>query len=311
MSLRSVARVRHPALVPIVDVSQGEQDDVWVCSQPAHGVTLQRLLEVASLTPSQVAHITCGIQDGLGALYRSGLAHGGLDASNVHIGADGQVRLSDGGLPAVMRRLSLPHSGRRFGGGADSSRSADVGALADLVTSMAGDQRRQGGAWRHPRARALCHVAGTAARAMAELGAQRAAVKSVVEDNLEALREAASRLLPDDTEGRAADELAELVRTLSPRPRPPLSPVSVHSRLTARPAPRFLLLIPQMSRRTRRWAAAGALLLLISLFGLGVALKGKHLSQQPVVRPLATAVGAAASRLTHLLGPLSAQIRGG
>ncbi len=146
---------------------------------------------------------------------------------------------------------------------------------------------------------------------MAEVGAQRAAVKSVVEDNLEALREAASRLLPDDTGGRVADELAELVRTLSPRPRPPLSPVSVHSQLTARPAPRFLLLIPQMSRRTRRWAAAGALLLLISLFGLGVALKGKHLSQQPVVRPLATAVGAAASRLTHLLGPVSAQIRGG
>jgi len=246
MSMRTLAQVSHPALVPIVEVT-GEDDSVWVRSEDAPGVSLRRLLVVTSLTPTQAAMIGLGILDGLAALQAAGRAHGDLHANNVHVGPDGGVRLSGGGLlPLLIMR------------DADGWRDADAVAVANLVMGMAGEKRRQGPAWRVPPAQDLVE----AARAIRRATIQTAGDQRAPDAALGALRRKASALLPEDMQGQTAAELGALVRALSLRPAPRVAPVPVHP---PDPEPPSHVQIPQLSRRARRWAIAVALVVVLCL----------------------------------------------
>jgi serine/threonine protein kinase len=117
---------------------------MWVLSELCEGVTLRRLLAVASLTAGQWLVVARSILAGLDALHRRGLVHGALHPGNVHVAADGRVRLADGGLaasspsPAVLdelrqRDLSAAWTLLRTAAAAAGRRSGWPAALAGLL----------------------------------------------------------------------------------------------------------------------------------------------------------------------------------
>lgn len=66
----------------------------WSVSEFVPGVSLDRLLGIAILTPAQAVHIASSIFTGLADLHAAGLVHGSLTSRKVMIGTDGSVRLS-------------------------------------------------------------------------------------------------------------------------------------------------------------------------------------------------------------------------
>ena len=250
-SIRGLAGVRHRALVPIVEVT-GEPAAVWIRSRLVPGVPLQRLLVIAVITPPQAAHIARGILDGLEALNAAGLPHGELHANNVHLGPNGEVWLSDGGL----RPLLAPEAGTDW-------HAADAAAVGTLVTAMAGDERRRGPTWRTPAAQDLLAAGGA---------------------GLEALHRQTLEVLPEAGHERVARELGALVHAVSLRSAPRPMPV-VAAQLV--PPPRGRLRIPQLSRRARRWALAGAAVVAIGLTSLWLGWRLLVSQHRVPVRPLA------------------------
>jgi len=90
----------RPHLLGVVGL-RAENGAVWVVSELDDGVCLRRVLEVVSLTPGQALVIAHAVVSGLAELHGAGLVHGRLHAGNVHLAADGRVRLGDGGLAAA------------------------------------------------------------------------------------------------------------------------------------------------------------------------------------------------------------------
>jgi len=132
-ALRRLCTFREPELVAVLgaELSDGR---VWVLSELCEGVTLRRLLAVASLTAAQWAVVARSILAGLGALHRRGLVHGALHPGNVHVAADGRVRLADGGLAVpAPSPASL-----------DELRQRDLSAAWSVLRTTAASGRRSG-----------------------------------------------------------------------------------------------------------------------------------------------------------------------
>ncbi len=281
-------RLGEPQLVRTADDQKRDYDGVWVRSELAPSLSLRRILAVTSLTPAQVAVIGLGILAGLDALEAVGTAHGALHAGNVHVGLDGQVWLSDGGLPPQLD------------GGVPSSnqRASDAAAVIDLLTAMAGDPRRQGAAWRVPAVQRLMETARAVRRAAVQNTGNRAAIDQPLCD----LRREAMAVLPDGTHERAAGEVGALVRALSPQPG---TPVIVHSPECPPPHP---LPIPQLSRRARRWVIACALAVAVCLCAAFLGWRWLKHSHRPVALPIAVAV--LVHDRTTFMPPVEAGVRG-
>lgn len=264
-AIRLVAAVRHPALVPIVEVTP-EGEGVWVRSELMPGVPLQRLIVIAVLTPAQAALIGRGVLDGLAALTEAGMAHGDVHANNVHVGPDGGIRLSDGGLLPVLSD----------GDGAHWT-EIDAVAVGDLMQRVAGDERRRGPAWRAASAQDLLGAVGAVRRASGD---------GAIEAALGSLRQVTVAVLPDAAHPRVAGELGALVGAVSLRTPPRTAPVADGPTV---PPPPGRFAIPQLSRRARRRVILGALLLVV---GLSTLLLGWRwlAAHRPVARPPAAIV---------------------
>ena len=95
----------------------------WSVSEFVAGVSLDRLLGIAILTPAQAVHIASSIFTGLADLHAAGLVHGSLTSRKVMIGTDGTVRLS--GWAAFGASTS-----------AKKARVADLDAGCAVVTEL-------------------------------------------------------------------------------------------------------------------------------------------------------------------------------
>lgn len=92
----------HPAVVPFVDVgtAAGTHYLVWPLVE---GETLEtRVQRDGPQAPAEAARIARQIADGLQLCQRHGVFHGLLKPSNVMIGPDGQVRMLDFGIGALL-----------------------------------------------------------------------------------------------------------------------------------------------------------------------------------------------------------------
>lgn len=258
-----LVRVRHRNLVPVL-AAGGRDGGIIVVSALDAGCPLRRLLAVATLTTEQAALITAAVIEGLRALHRAGLCHGGLDDRTVHLGAAGQVRLGEWGLTA-----GAPDP--------DASRRDDGEAAVRLLGRLGRSVRRPGHREGDP-ASALLH----ALDACVGDGGEPAAL-------LEQAREAAAAVLPGRAGERATSELAALVGLLEREPPP--RPVASSSHATA-PAPRHPLRSPEAvwapAPHRARWVAAGvAVLLLVAVAGAlaAGARNGRSLSVAIVPHP--------------------------
>ncbi len=96
--LQKLVQVRHPVLVPVLDL--GEEDDLtWIVRPFVVGETLaERISSRGRLSPVEAATLGLHLASGLGELHRHGLLHRDLRPGHVLLGQDGGVYLIDAGL---------------------------------------------------------------------------------------------------------------------------------------------------------------------------------------------------------------------
>lgn len=98
----------------------------WLLSERVVGVSVRRLLTLASLTPGQAASIAARVLEAVALLHGAGLAHGRLHTGNVLITDDGQTMLTDWTLWALAPS-----------GPFEDVRDADCNALRGIIAALA------------------------------------------------------------------------------------------------------------------------------------------------------------------------------
>lgn len=96
--LQKLVQVRHPALVPVLDLGE-EGDLTWIVRPFVPGETLaERIAARGRLSDVEAATLGLHLAAGLGELHRHGLLHRDLRPGHVLLGQDGGVYLIDAGL---------------------------------------------------------------------------------------------------------------------------------------------------------------------------------------------------------------------
>jgi hypothetical protein len=119
-----LAEIDSAELVPVHGVAL-RPDAVWLVSALDGGIPLQRLVQLVGLSQPQAALVAAGIVDGVAELHTLGLGHGRLHAGNVHVGADGAVRLGDWAPSALLPADS-----------GDGLHAADLAAARTLAAAL-------------------------------------------------------------------------------------------------------------------------------------------------------------------------------
>jgi hypothetical protein len=98
---RAVAAIDTPSAVRVYDIV--EQDGrPWIVMELVRGGTLTQLLRHSStLPPEEVARIGLAVLDALEAAHAAGVLHRDVKPSNILIGDDGRVALTDFGIATV------------------------------------------------------------------------------------------------------------------------------------------------------------------------------------------------------------------
>jgi serine/threonine protein kinase len=164
---RLAARIRHPNVIPTLDVVATESE-VFLVMEYVQGEALGRLRRVAAMRkhatdPRIVASIMSGVLYGLHAAHEAtdefghplGIVHRDVSPQNVLVGADGTARLLDFGVAKAMGRRQTTQIGEVKGklaymapeqlNGLATNRRADVYSAA-VVTweALTGERLFQG-----------------------------------------------------------------------------------------------------------------------------------------------------------------------
>ncbi len=118
---RLASRIRHPNVVPTLDVWE-EQDDLYVVMEYVHGISLARVLKLSTTGPMPVPialGILEGILSGLHAAHEAraedgtplGMVHRDVSPQNILVGADGVPRLIDFGVAKAATGLQVTEPG--------------------------------------------------------------------------------------------------------------------------------------------------------------------------------------------------------
>lgn len=121
---RIVARIRHPNVVPMVDVVQSEKG-LFLVMEYVHGETLSRLMRTSRkqrvpIPPRIVAAIVYGLLLGLHGAHDTkgpdgkllGVVHRDVSPQNVMIGSDGNPRVLDFGIAKAAGRAQVTREGQ-------------------------------------------------------------------------------------------------------------------------------------------------------------------------------------------------------
>jgi serine/threonine protein kinase len=162
---RIVARIRHPNVVPMVDVVQGDQG-LFLVMEYVHGESLSRLMRSARkneevIPPRIVAAIMCGVLLGLHAAHETkgpdgvllNVVHRDVSPQNVIVGSDGSARVLDFGIAKAQGRAQVTREGQIKGKLAymapeqirgQVDRRTDVFAAAVVLWEMLAGRRLHG-----------------------------------------------------------------------------------------------------------------------------------------------------------------------
>lgn len=209
-------RVTHPRLEAIYGWEPRERG--WLLVSEAHAPDSLPLSEQTGLDAARLARILLEALQGIEALARVGLAHGGLRAERILAGAGG-VRLLDPGLARLEPALHLPPEALEDPEGSPRDTRADLYALGALTYERVGGRRPDA---RHPiplrelrpeapveLERALAHLLAADPRERSEIGEAREFLARLAgqtqSQGLPALLE--PRWIPNPELIAAADEL--------------------------------------------------------------------------------------------------------
>jgi serine/threonine protein kinase len=94
---RSVARLRHPGIVPVHEV--GQQDGLpYLVSDFVQGITLGEQLSIRRPPFREAAALVATLADALHYAHEQGVVHRDIKPSNILLGEDGRPHLTDFGL---------------------------------------------------------------------------------------------------------------------------------------------------------------------------------------------------------------------
>jgi tetratricopeptide (TPR) repeat protein len=109
-----VARIHHENIVPIYDV--GSRNGLhYLAMRFVPGVSLDRAVAVAPLSPKEVAEIGSSIARALAFAHRQGIVHRDVKPANILREPDGRVVLTDFGLARVEGSGTMTESGALVG----------------------------------------------------------------------------------------------------------------------------------------------------------------------------------------------------
>lgn len=111
---RSIARLRHPGIVTLLDAV--EQDGLFcLVSEFIEGGTLAQRLADGRLPPREAAGLIAAVADALDHAHRQGIIHRDIKPSNILLDSAGQPRLADFGLAHCDADSTLTSEGRVLG----------------------------------------------------------------------------------------------------------------------------------------------------------------------------------------------------
>ena len=103
---RAMARVRHPAIVPIHDVFFID-DDPWIVMEYINGRSLHDLIKDRTLDERSIARIGLHVLRGLIAVHRAGVVHRDVKPTNILVADDDSIFLVDVGIARIAGDASL------------------------------------------------------------------------------------------------------------------------------------------------------------------------------------------------------------
>lgn len=103
---RAMARVRHPAIVPIHDVFF-IGDDPWIVMEYISGRSLYDLIKGQLLDERSIANIGLHVMRGLTAVHRAGVVHRDVKPMNILVADDDSIFLVDFGIARIAGDTSL------------------------------------------------------------------------------------------------------------------------------------------------------------------------------------------------------------
>ncbi|GAA2130430.1 hypothetical protein GCM10009760_02900 [Kitasatospora kazusensis] len=112
---KATARIRHTAAVTVFDVVE-EDDRPWIVMELVESRSLAEVVkEDGPVTPARAAEIALDLLGVLGAAHSHGILHRDVKPSNVLIGEDGRVVLTDFGIASVEGDTSVTSTGMLVG----------------------------------------------------------------------------------------------------------------------------------------------------------------------------------------------------
>ncbi|AUG77711.1 hypothetical protein CFP65_2900 [Kitasatospora sp. MMS16-BH015] len=133
---KATARIRHTAAVTVFDVVE-EDDRPWIVMELVESRSLAEVIkEDGPLSPARAAEIALEVLGVLGAAHSHGILHRDVKPSNVLIGEDGRVVLTDFGIASVEGDTSVTSTGMLVGAPSyispERARGQKPGPPADL-----------------------------------------------------------------------------------------------------------------------------------------------------------------------------------
>ena len=103
---RALARLSHPAIVPVHDLFF-IHDDPWIVMEYVSAPSLDHILKQESLDERRIARIGLRVLRGLAAVHRAGIVHRDVKPSNVLVAGDSEAYLIDFGIARITGGPSL------------------------------------------------------------------------------------------------------------------------------------------------------------------------------------------------------------
>jgi serine/threonine protein kinase/formylglycine-generating enzyme required for sulfatase activity len=110
---RLVARLDHPAIVPVYDVGRTDDGYCYVVSKLIPGQDLATRMRLVRLSPDQAVRIVVVVADALHYAHTQGLVHRDIKPANILLDADGSPYVADFGLALTDEDFGR---GRSFAG---------------------------------------------------------------------------------------------------------------------------------------------------------------------------------------------------